>query len=55
MREVSRWVLSVICRALEAGPPEPEEEELAAQESVDNRRPRGTLLTEGEEMTYKGT
>ncbi len=62
---MSRQVLSVIRRALEAGPPEPEGEELvdqamrgwgaSDQESLDNRIPRGTLLTEGEEMTHQGT
>ena len=50
---------------MEAGPPEPEGEELtdqamrgrgaSYQESVDNRTPGGTLLTKGEEMTHQGT
>ncbi len=65
VRKVSRRVLSVLRRALEAGLPEPEGEELgdqavrgqgpSDQASADNRIPRKTLPTEGEETTHQGT
>ena len=65
MREVSRQVLSVLRRTLEAGTLEPEREEpgnhvmrgrgTSSKESVGNCTPRGPLPAEGMETTYQET
>ena len=52
---VSRRVLSVLRRALEAGTPEPKKGETGDQESGGKCIPRGSLLTEGTETTCPGT
>ena len=65
VREVSKRVLSMLRRTLEAGTLEPEGVELRNQAMrdqgpsgpaiADNRLPRRTMLTEGEEVTHKET